>query len=88
MKRGIKETKELVDGLKVLSKAGYAIAKDGKVSLDDLEHLVELGKEFETIMDAFKDLGDIDDEMKDLDEAEAIEIVAHLYKAVKEIKEA
>lgn len=85
-KKGIKEINELIDGLAVLAKAGFKIAEDKKVDLSDLAHLVDIAKDFEVVMDAFKDLDQIDDEIKDLDEAEAIAIVAKLFKSIKEAR--
>jgi hypothetical protein len=85
-KKGIKESSEMIDGLGVLVKAGFKIAKDGKVDLSDLSHLVDVAKEFDTLMEGFKGLDEIDDEVKDLDEAEAIALVAKLFKVIKEAK--
>lgn len=84
-KKGIKESKELIEALALLAKAGKEIAADGKVSVSDLEHLVALGKDFNILLEGFKDLKELDDELKDIDEAEAIELLSLLFKKVKDI---
>ncbi len=83
----IKETKELLEGVKLLAVAGAKIAKDG-INVADLQHLVDLAKNFETIQEAFSNVKEVSEEVKDLDESEIIELVVILYKLVKEVKEA
>lgn len=85
-KKGIKESKELMAALVVLAKAGYAIAKDKKVGLDDLGHLATLGKEFDTLLEGFKGLDELGSEIKDLDEVEAVELLTELFKGIKKVK--
>ena len=86
--KGIKESSELIRALVVLAKAGYGIAKDKKVAIDDLQHLASLGKDFDVLMSGFKGLDQIDDEVKDLDEVEATTLLAELFKGIKEVKAA
>ena len=86
-KKGIKEIGELIEGLGLLAKAGFKISKDGKVDISDLAHLVEVVKEFDTLMDAFEDLSEIGAEIKDLDESEVIIIIGKLFKVIKEARE-
>lgn len=83
----IKESKELLDGLKLLAKAGKKIAADGKVGLDDLSHLIDLSKDLDKLVASFKGLDKLDDELKDLDEAEIMELVSKMFSIFKEIKE-
>ena len=88
----IKETKELVAGLKEAFKAGKKIrniVKDG-ISAGDLPAAFELVKEqsakLEIYSAAVKDAYLIKDELKDLSQAEIIEIFMELVKAVSEVE--
>lgn len=85
--KGIKESKELMEALIVLAKAGYGIAKDKKIGVDDLVHVIDLAKELDDIVEGFKDLDEMGAEIKDLDEAEAVELIGMVFKGIKEIKE-
>jgi hypothetical protein len=87
MSQDIKETKELIEGVKLLAVAGAKIAKDG-INVADLQHLVELAKNFEVIQKAFENVKEVEAEIKDLEESELIELVGVLYSLVKEVKEA
>jgi len=84
--KGIKEAKELVAAMAVLAKAGFAVAKDGKVDMSDLSHLIALGKDFNVVMEGFKDLDQLMGEVKDLDQAEALELVTLLFAGFNEAK--
>lgn len=85
---GIKETKELMQGLGMLGEAGLKIAADGKVAIDDLKHLVDLGQNLDKLIEAAKDVDMIDDELKDLDEAEMMELAGEVISLVKKLREA
>lgn len=87
-KKGIKESKELIASLVILARTGYGIAKDKKVSIDDLQHIVELAKDLDELIAGFKDLDEVGKEIGDLDEAEAVELIGMLFNGIKEIKEA
>jgi hypothetical protein len=84
----VKEIKELLKGLEVVGVAGVKIAADGKVSIEDLAHIVALAKQIDVLSAAVAGLGEIDDELKDLDQAEIIELVGAVFALVKAIKEA
>lgn len=86
--KGIKESKELMESLIILAKAGYGIAKDKKVSIDDLQHVIELAKDLDKLIEGFKDLDEMGAEIKDLDEVEAMELISMIFSGIKEIKEA
>lgn len=88
----IKETKELIAGVKEAFKAGKEIKKiveDG-VSAGDLPAAFELVKaqssKLEIYSEAVKDANLIKDELKDLSQAEIIEIFMELVKAVSEVE--
>jgi len=84
----IKETKELLNGLKLLAIAGRKIGADGKVSLLDLPALAVLAKDGGQILEAFKGVDMVDDEIKDLSVDEAKELLAEILKIASEVKAA
>lgn len=81
--KGIKEIKELFKALEVLAGVAGAVAKDGKVGVDDLSHLISLGVQFQTIAEGFSGLGDVSNEAKDLKKEEVIELIGAAYSVVK-----
>ena len=84
----IQNTMELLKAVKLLSVAGAKIAQDGKVSVEDLASLVEVVKEIEVITTAAKDITEIPEEFKDLDEEEVIMLVTEVFAIAKAVKEA
>lgn len=88
MEKGIQEMLELIAGLKELALAGKAVAKDGKISLDDLAVLAALMPKTDILMAAFTGLGDVGDEVKDLSLDEAMVVITALVDAAKEVKAA
>lgn len=87
-KKGIKETTEILEGLKVLATFAGNVAKDGKVGPADLVYLVDLGSHFPALADAGKDADDALEEIKDLDEAEVLSIVTQVYAVAKAFSDA
>lgn len=87
-KKGIKETTEILEGLKVLATFAGNVAKDGKVGPADLVYLVDLGSHFPALADAGKDADEALAEIKDLDEAEVLSIVTQVYGVAKAFADA
>jgi hypothetical protein len=86
--KGVKEILEFIEGLKELILVGKAVMKDGKVDMSDLAALsVLLGKQ-EELVAAFQGLSEMKDEAKDIDLAEAQQVVLALIAAAKEVKAA
>ncbi len=83
----IKNLKELLAGLKLLAVEGKKIAKDG-IGIEDIAAVVDLAKNFDVLAAAVKDINLVEDEIKDLDQAEILELVAELFALVKAVKEA
>jgi hypothetical protein len=83
MSKGIKESKELIEALGKLVSAGKKVAEDGKVDLSDLKHVVDLAKEYDVIVEGFKGVKEIDDEIKDLDLVEAQELLVQIFSVLK-----
>lgn len=86
-KLGIKETSEMIDAVEKIAVAGMKISKGG-IGMDDLVHLVALAKEMDQLMEGFKGIGMIDDEIKDLDQVEIMALVTKMYGMVKAILDA
>lgn len=86
MTTGIKETKELLDGVEVIVKFAAKVAEDKKVNAEDFPALVELAKQFETIVAAGKDADQVKEELKDLDEAEIVGLIVKIHKIAKSFK--
>ena len=84
--KGITQTKELLKGIEVLVEFGAKVAADKKVNAEDLPAVIELAKKFEVLMAAAKDADQIKEELKGLDEAEIVEIIATIYAIAKKFK--
>jgi len=82
----IKNTIELLNAVEVLAVAGAKIAKDKKISADDLPAVIELVKKLDVVLEGIKDLDQLDEEVKDLDEAELIGIVSKVLIIAKSVK--
>lgn len=88
MSEGTKELKELLVSLKDIAIFAKKVAADKKVNLEDLPALVDLAKNMDEVLAGFDGLNKIPDEVKDIDEAEAMELLAALLKLIKEVKAA
>lgn len=87
-KRDIKETMEFLNGLGVLAVLAGKITADGKIGVDDLKHLVDAAKDFQVVLDGVADVSDAMAELKELDESEAIQVIAKVFSILKEFKDA
>ena len=85
---GIKEIKELLEALSLLAVTGKKIAADGKISVDDISHLISLSAQLDVLVEGVKDIDKALDEAKNLDQAEVLEIIGKLYDITKKINEA
>lgn len=85
----IKETKELLEGVQLLAITAVKIADDGFNIKEDFPHVIELAKNSTVLVEAVKGVGDIDEEVKDLDQQELAELgllVFNMYKNIKAAK--
>ena len=85
----IKETKELLEGVQLLAITAVKIADDGFNIKEDFAHVIELAKNSTVLVEAVKGVGDIDEEVKDLDQQELAELgllVFNMYKNIKAAK--
>lgn len=85
-KLGIKETLEILDGVKAFAITAAKVAKDGKISVADLGAIVDLAKDFDVIKEGYEGADLAVKEMKDLDESEVILLIAKMFEIVKAVK--
>ena len=83
----VKNTLEVIAAVELLGVAGKQIAKDG-IAIDDLPKALELLKKYDVLVAAVDGIGEVVDEAKDIDSAEAVIIVTALMATIKKIKEA
>ena len=85
-KLGIKESMEILDGVKAFAIASAKVAKDGKISVADLTILVDLAKDFDKMKTGWVGADVAVKEMKDLDEMEVVALIAKMFEIVKAVK--
>lgn len=86
--KGIKETLEILKGLRVVVPAGVEVAADGKLSAKDIKPVVEAIKKYDVVVAAIKDGGDAIGEAKDYDMVELAQLGAEVLELVKDCKAA
>lgn len=85
---GIKETKEFIVALGKLAILAKSTKDAGGITKNWLTSLMKIVEEFEVYLEGFKDLDVMLDELKDLDQTEVVEVIAALYQAASDLKEA
>lgn len=88
MEKSIKETKEILEGLKLVGVAVGKTLADGKVDFSDAANVVELVKQSDALLAAVKGADDAIAELKDLSQEEVLELGAAAYGVVKAILDA
>lgn len=83
----IKESKEFLDGLKIVSKVSGSVMADGKVDSSDLAKLLPLALEINKLQLAFTGLGLVKDEIMNLSKEELQELVLAGYAVVEAFNE-
>ena len=86
-KKSVKETLEALAALELLSVTAVGILKDG-LAADDLPKVLELIKQHQVLIDGFGKMGDIPEEVKDVDQEELIAVGLKVFGTIKSIKEA
>jgi len=76
---GIKESKEAFKALQILALTAGKVVKDGKVGVDDFTHLIPLFLEFDKVSEGVKDINLALAELKNLSQAELVELVSEAY---------
>jgi hypothetical protein len=88
MQLGTEKIEKVVDALGHIIVAGKKISADKKLSLEDLPAAMELIKKVPEIVEAFKALDAVWAEAKDVDVAEAVELILKINAKIKEIEKA
>ena len=78
----------ILEKIEVIGVSAKKVMADNKVDLLDLPVAISLLSEINGMIEAFKGASEALDEVKDLDGAEALEIVKKLYEVGKEIEQA
>jgi hypothetical protein len=86
MSLGVEKIEAVAESLKKLVIAGKKISEDKKVGLEDLGVIVALASEAPKIIESFSALGEAFAEVKDIDVAEAIQLIQIISKKIKEIE--
>lgn len=85
--KGILNLLALITAIETLGVAGKQIAKDG-IKIDDLPKALELIKHYEDFAAVVTNFKESIEEAKDIDSAEAVQVVVALIGTVKAIKQA
>lgn len=86
--KGIKESLEILKGLRIVVPAGVEVMSDGKLSAKDIKPVVEAIKKYDVVVEAVKNGGEAILEAKDYDMAELALIGAETLELIKDIKAA
>lgn len=84
-KIGIEKLLKTIEAVQILAVAGKDIAKDG-LGMEDLPKALELIKQYEMFISIVNEIDDAVLEVKDIDSAEAVELVVAMIAAFKAIK--
>ena len=84
----VKNIKEVLAAVEALGVAAKQVMKDGKVDLTDLAVVLGLFQKADVFVKAVEGVQEIPAEVKDIDGAEAQELLAALMKAFTAIKAA
>lgn len=82
----IKEIKEAIKGIELLACTGAKIMSDGKIDTSDFGSIINLLTQAGILVEAIKGIKEIPEEIKDIDQAELIELGTELYQLVIKIK--
>lgn len=88
MEKAIKESLELVKSIEILGVSAKKMLADGKINFADAPIALELIKEIEPVIEGFKGLGEIKEEIKDLSQEELVQIGLAVFNAYKNIAKA
>jgi ATP-dependent 26S proteasome regulatory subunit len=91
MEKGIKETKELLKGVIVLTKVSAELLKDGVQVQDLIDGYTKLNGDpvkKAALEAALKDIHEVPEEIKDIDLSESVELVVELAKELPELLKA
>jgi hypothetical protein len=81
---GIKESLEVIAAAKLVGVNVVAAAKDG-LDFSDAQYAINIAKDSEKIVEAVKDIGLVDDEVKDLSQEELLQLGMAAFDLVKSV---
>jgi len=84
----LKDTMEYFAALDLIADKFSAIVEDGKFDWNDAEHFISLATDYKVFVDAIKDSGNVPAELKDLDEAELLQMGIAAFAIVKKMSKA
>ena len=86
----MKDIKNIIEVLEAIKAGAIPVKEAMKDGLDasDLGKLLDLVKSYQIFLDAVEGIADIDEEIKDLDSAEAVIIASKVFEIIKAIKAA
>lgn len=83
MKKDVKQLLEFLEAIQAFSGLMGKVMQDGKVDMVDMPtFLLELASKMNIYSEAYKDAGEIMDELNDLDQSEVLLLVNGIYKSV------
>jgi len=85
--KGIAELLAILECAKHVSVCGAGISSDGKIGIADIKYVVELIKQYEDFSTMIKGFKETLPEAKDIDAAEATQLVAKIFEIVKAVKD-
>lgn len=85
--KDIKNIIEVLEAIKAGAIPVKAALKDG-LDASDLGKLLDLVKSYQIFLDAVEGIADIDEEIKDLESAEAVVIASKVFEIIKAIRAA
>ena len=86
--RGIKESQEILKAMGNVADLVSNILADGLVNWSDLQHVLNELKSADVYLAAVKGAGDVDDELKDLDDTELVVLGLAAIKLIKKFVDA
>lgn len=84
----MKDIKNIIEVLEAIKAGAIPVKSALKDGLDasDLGKLLDLVKSYQIFLDAVEGIADIDEEIKDLESAEAVIIASKVFEIIKAIK--
>jgi hypothetical protein len=86
--KGIKESLELLEGVKLIAVAAKRVGADGKVGMDDLKELINLAQNVGVLAAAAQGVGEVKSEVKDLSAEELQALGAKVLEIVNAVRAA
>lgn len=88
MKLGTENIEKVLHGALKLAVSAKKILEDKKVGVEDLPHVISLVQEAGKLVEAAKSIDEAVEEVKDIDVAEVVALIAKIDAMVKEVEKA